>query len=177
MNFRLQVFKLPLKVPHCHLKCHVVRILGAEAVGVQRHLFCYCSVVSRKVCDGGAILRCGLCQIGKFHGHIWDVVRCVVPPLLGGLLLFPQVGLRLDEVRLERCPGIFLLRLGPPGPSVFLKISCFCDEAVCNAYDLSLCYGLTRRGHIINTLVKPCVEAFEWFIGIVILPELRFILC
>ena len=35
----------------------------------------------------------------------------------------------LNEVRLERRPGIFVLRLGAQGPAVFLKLTIFRDEA------------------------------------------------
>ena len=100
----------------------------------------------------------------------------MLSPLVGGLLTFLQVSLRLDEVRLEQSPGIFLLRLGAPGPAVFLKLPCFRDEAVDDADNLSLYDGLARRGCIVKALVQTCVEAFEWFVGIVGLPELPVVL-
>ena len=86
-------------------------------------------VCRHQVGDGGALLRHGLFQIGKCHGH-FHINVCgagVVPPLKGGLLMFLQVGLRFDEMCLERCPGLFLLRLGFPGSSVFLKFPSFRD--------------------------------------------------
>ena len=55
-------------------------------------------------------------------------------------------------------------------------MSCFRDKDVCNADNLPLCYGIARRCRVINTLVNPCVQAFELFIGIVGLPELTVII-
>ena len=78
-----------------------------------------------------------------------------------------QVGLSLDEVHLEQRPGLFLLQLGAPGPAVFLKLPHFRNEAVGDADNLSLCDGLARRGRLVNALIKPRVEAFEWFVRIV----------
>ena len=46
--------------------------------------------------------------------------------------MFLQVGLRLDEVCMERCPGLLLLRLGAPGPAVFLKFPRLRDKAIFN---------------------------------------------
>ena len=100
----------------------------------------------------------------------------MIPLLSGGFLPFLQVSLRLDEVCLERRPGLLLLRIGVPGPSVFLKLSRFCDKAVCDADNLSLSYWIVHRGRVINALFKPRVEAFEWFIGIIGLPEISVIL-
>ena len=79
-------------------------------------------------------------------------------------------------MRLEQRPGLILLRLGLPGPAVFLKLSRFCDEAVGDADDLSLFYGIARRNCVVDTLVKPCVEDFEWFVRIVGLPEIPSVL-
>ena len=100
----------------------------------------------------------------------------VVYTLSGGLLLSLQVGMRLNKVRLEQRPGLFLIQLGGPGLSVFLKFPCFRVKAVGNADNLSLYDGLARRSCVVNTLVKPRVEAFEWFVGIVGLLELPVIL-
>ena len=57
-----------------------------------------------------------------------------------------------------------------------MKLPRFCNEAVDNAEDLSLCDGLACRSLVVNTLVKPHVEASEWFVGIAGLPELPVIL-
>ena len=85
----------------------------------------------------------------------------MVYPLLGGLLTFLQVGMRLNEVHLERRSGLFLIQLGEPGPEVFLKFPHLWDKAVGNADNLSLCDGLTRRGRVVNVLVQTCVEDFS----------------
>ena len=63
-----------------------------------------------------------------------------------------------------------------PGPAVFLKLPRFRDEPVGNADDLSLCDWLARRSCVVNELVKPRVEAFKWFVGIVGLPDLPVVL-
>ena len=81
----------------------------------------------------------------------------MVSSLSGGLLTFPQVGLRLDEVRMEQHRGLFLIQLGAPGLAVFLKFPCFYDKSVRNADKLSLYDGLARR--IVNALIQSCVEA------------------
>ena len=101
----------------------------------------------------------------------------MVYPLLGGLLTFPQVRMRLDEVHLGRRSGLFLIQLGAPGPAVFLKFPSLWDKAVGNADDFSLCDGLTRRGRVVNVLVQTRVEDFEWFVNIVGLLELPVVLC
>ena len=77
---------------------------------------------------------------------------------------------------LEFSPGLFLLQLGSPGSEVFLKLPRFRDEAVGNAYNFSLCCGIALRGRIINALIQPRVEAFEWFVGIEGLRELPVVL-
>ena len=86
-----------------------------------------------------------MCHIGKRYGHFHGIFRssCDVPPLTGGLLLFAQVGLRFNEVGLELSPGIFRIRLGAPGPTVFLTLTCLREEAICDTYDLSRCDGLS----------------------------------
>ena len=84
----------------------------------------------------------------------------------------PQVSLRLDEVRLEQCSGLFLLQLGAPGPEVFLKLPCFRNEVVGDTDDFSLCDGLACRGRVVSALVKSRLEDFEWFVGIVGLLEI-----
>ena len=56
-------FKLlisPLEVLHVCLQHHVFHLLGVEAVGIQRQLFCQGAVFRRQVDDGGAILCRGL---------------------------------------------------------------------------------------------------------------------
>ena len=167
-----------MEVPHGCLHHHAVRLLGGESVGVHFHLFSQGAVCHSQVSDGGAIFRRGLFQIGKCHGHVHGVVCCagVVTPLTGGLLTFPQVGLRFDEIFLEFSPGLFLLRLGSPGSTVFLELPRLCNDAVGDADNFSLYDGLARRGRIINTLIQPRVEAFKWFFGIEGLPELPFFL-
>ena len=77
---------------------------------------------------------------------------------------------------LEQHPGIFLLQLGAPGSSVFLKFPRFYDKAIGDADNLSLCDGLSRHGCVVNALVQTRVEAFEPFVGIVGLPELPVVL-
>ena len=84
--------------------------------------------------------------------------------------------MRLDEVRLEQRPGLFLLRLGASGLVVLLKFPCFRDKAIGDADDLSLCFGLSCRDRLVNALVKPRVEAVELFVSIVGLPELPVVL-
>ena len=139
-------------------------------------MFYECDFGRHKGCDGGAILFCVLFQIEKCHKHLCDIVFWVVLPLSVGLLTFLQVGLCRFEVCLERRPGLFLIQLGAQGPAVYLKISCLCNEAVCDVDDLSLCYWLTRCSFVINAPIKPLVEDFEWFIGILCLPELYVVL-
>ena len=147
---------------------HVFRLLGGEEVGVQCHLLSQVDVFCRQVGDSSAILLPGLCQVGKRHGHFHGVVCSagVVPPLMGGLLTFPQVVLRFDEMCLEQCSGLFLLQIGSPGSTVFLEFSRFRDEAVGDVDDLPLCDGLARRGRVINALVQPQAEAFKGLVGI-----------
>ena len=79
-------------------------------------------------------------------------------------------------MRLERRPSIFLLQLGAPGPAVFLKLPRFRDKAVCNADDIYLYDGIACRSCVVNALVKPRVESFKWFVGILVLPELPVVL-
>ena len=69
------------------------------------------------------------------------------------MLLFAQVGLRLDEVCLELSPGLFRLQVGAPDSALFLEIPCLCVQAVGNVDELSLCDGIACRGCVINTLV------------------------
>ena len=95
---------------HCCLYRHVVRFIGGEAVGVHHQLLSECAVLCCQVGDGGAIIRRGLIQIGKFHRHIHDIVcdtYADVPPLLGGLMSFAQVCLCLNEMCQEYSPGGF----------------------------------------------------------------------
>ena len=147
-------------------------------VGVQRHLFCQGSVCCRQVGDGGAILFCGLYQIGKRHGHFHGVFcgTGVLPPLTGVLITFPQVDLRFDEMCLEFCPGLFLLQLGLPGLAVFLEFLHFRNKAVGNSDDLPFCYRISRRGRIIDALVQPRVEDFDGLVGILGFPELPVVI-
>ena len=53
----------------------------------------------------------------------------------------------------------------------------FCDKAVGDANDVYFFDGLARRGRVVNALVQPCAETFEWFVGILGLPELPVVLC
>ena len=89
---------------------------------------------------------------------------------------FLQVGLRFDEVFLERCPVLFRLRLGFPGSAVFLEFPHFSNEAVGGADDLPYCDWFARCGCIIHTIVQPRVEALKGLVGIVGFPELIFVL-
>ena len=100
----------------------------------------------------------------------------MVSPLLRGLLTFPQVGLCLNEVRLEQRLGIFLLGLGARGPEVFLKLPRFCDEAVGNADRFPLWDGIDCCIRVFNTLVQPRIEDFKWFVRIVGLLEIPVVL-
>ena len=77
---------------------------------------------------------------------------------------------------MEFTSGLFLLRIGSLGSSVFLEFSRFRDEAVGNADNLPLCDVLARRGHIIDTLIQPRVEAFKWLVRIEGLLELPVVL-
>ena len=66
----------------------------------------------------------------------------------------------------ERCPGLFLLWLGSPGLAVVLELPCFRDKAVGDVDDLNLCDRLACRGHVIEALIQPCVEALEGLVRI-----------
>ena len=80
-----------------------------------------------------------------------------IPPLEGGLLLFTQVWLRLDEMWLEFSPGLFRIQIGAPGSAVLSKLACLHNKAICNAHDLSFHDGIDRRGCIVYALVEPCI--------------------
>ena len=90
--------------------------------------------------------------------------------------MFPQVGLRFDEMSLERCPGILLIQLGSPGLAVFLEFPCFREETIGDADGLIFCDKIACCGCVINALVHPCVEFFERLVGIVGFPELPVVL-
>ena len=139
--------------------------------------FVRCCLLS-SVVEGNGILCCGLCQIVKCHGHYHGVVcgAGVVISLKEGLMTFLQVSLRFNEIYLERCPGLFLIRFGLPGLSVLLEFPRFRDEVVVNADDFHFCDRLDRRGRVIDALVQIYVEAFEGLFRIVVFPELPLIL-
>ena len=81
---------------------------------------------------------------------------------MGGLLEFLQIGLRFNGICLKFSPGIFVLRLGLPGLAVFLELPRFRNKAIGDADDLPFFDRLSRRCHIINTLIQPRLEAFKW---------------
>ena len=80
--------------------------------------------------------------------------------------MFGQVCLCLDEICLEQCQGIFLLQLDAPGLAVFLKLTCFCDEAISDAHNLYFRDRISCRSCIVNTLVEPLKEALERLSGV-----------
>ena len=96
----------------------------------------------------------------------------MLPPLTGGLIIFLQVGLRFDEMCLQFSLGLFLLQIGLLVSEAFLKFPCFRDKDLGNADDFNLCDGISCRGHLIDTLIQPRVENFEWLVRIEGLPEL-----
>ena len=63
--------------------------------------------------------------------------------MAGGFLEFAQVCLLLDEMCLEFHPCLAVIQLGPPGLKVFLELTCFYKEDVCNLHDLSFGDGIT----------------------------------
>ena len=160
------------------MQLHVIRLLGGEVVDVQRHLFSQGAVLCCRFGYCGAILRRGLCQIGKCHGHFHGAVcgSGLLPPLTGCLMVFSQVGLRFDKMCLEFSPGLFLLQLGLPGLAVFLEFLHFRNKAVGNSDDLPFCYRISRRGRIIDALVQPRVEDFDGLVGILGFPELPVVI-
>ena len=92
-------------------------------------------------------------------------------------MTFLQFGLRFDEMCLERCPGLLLLRLGFSSSEVFLQLPFLRDEVVGDADDMPLCDGLARRGCVIDALIQPRVEDFEWIVEIEGFPDLPVVLC
>ena len=92
------------------------------------------------------------------------------------MLSFPQVGLRFDEVCLERCPGLLWIQLGSTGLESFLELPIFRDKDVGDADNLPFCDWLARRGRIIHALVQPRVEALDGLVGIVGFPEILVVL-
>ena len=62
--------------------------------------------------------------------------------------------------------GLVVLQLGPPGLAVFLELTRFWDEDVCNENDLSFVDGIAYRYCIIGVVVEPCIEASDWIVGL-----------
>ena len=62
-----------------------------------------------------------------------------------------------------------MLQLGPPGSSVFLKLSRFYDNAVHDSEYPSFVDRIARCCCIVDALVKPCIEALERFVRILCL--------
>ena len=60
--------------------------------------------------------------------------------------------------------------------AVFLELPSLRDKAIGNTDNLTFKDRFASRGCVINTLFKPRIEAFEWFIGIIGLLELSVIL-
>ena len=91
-------------------------------------------------------------------------------------MTFPKVGLRFNEVCLERYPGLFHLRLGLPGSEVSLELSRFHDKAVCDADEFSFCDWLACCGRATQSLIQPQVEALKGLVGIVGFPYLLIVI-
>ena len=109
MATSILIFLPPPVVFYCGLQCRIFRLLGGEAISLQRHFLGQCLVRRRQVGEGNVNLRRRLCHIYKIYGDLHGVVRSAgndVPLLAGSLLSFAQVCLRLDEIRLELSPGL-----------------------------------------------------------------------
>ena len=82
----------------------------------------------------------------------------------------------LNEMRLEFCPGILLIRLGIPGLVVLLKLTCFRNKAICNVHNLYFRDRIACRGCVVNALVEPCIEDLGRLVGVERSPQLGVVL-
>ena len=62
------------------------------------------------------------------------------------------------------------------GLTFLLKISCFCDEAVCDAHDLSFHDELTCRSFLVDAIVEPRIETIERLFGVEKFPHISVVL-
>ena len=77
----------------------------------------------------------------------------------------------------EVIPGLVLLHICSPYPTVFHVLTVISNQYVCYADKLPLGDGLARHCHVVITLIEPLVEVLKVFYDVIHLLEAGAVCC